>query len=366
MRIQRRIAVAIGFLYATRGVNAQQHSPSTSQSPTGTASRGTAASVIGRHSKDAGDAGPRLTMTPRQPSGGTLVHLALDHFDRPGDSIVSVRGALAGEPLHFIAADSSKLVALGAIPIDVSDSAVATVYLEHESGALDSARVFLKYPHHAPPPPVAQSRSRTPGASRLKVDPKFTRRMDEATEARIEHDNELAREAGHEAQNTPKLWTLPFARPRPSKVTSRFGSGRVFNGRVSSSHLGIDYRGAAGDPIFAANRGVVAVVDSFFLAGNVVYIDHGDGLMTGYFHMTKQEVAVGDTVERGQEIGLVGATGRVTGPHLHWSARYGALTIDPGDLLALRAPFVDGVPEEAPVEAPPKKSKPKRRPKKTP
>ena len=133
------------------------------------------------------------------------------------------------------------------------------------------------------------------------------------------------------------MWTSSFLRPRDTKVTSRFGSGRVFNGRVSSSHLGVDYRGSTGEPIFAANRGVVALVAEFFLAGNVVYVNHGDGLVTGYFHMSQPEVAVGDTVERGQEIGLVGSTGRVTGPHLHWSARFGALTIDPGDLLALGA-----------------------------
>jgi murein DD-endopeptidase MepM/ murein hydrolase activator NlpD len=114
----------------------------------------------------------------------------------------------------------------------------------------------------------------------------------------------------------------------------------VFNGRVSSSHLGIDYRGALGEPIYAANRGVVALVAEFFLAGNVVYIDHGNGLVTGYFHMSQPLVAAGDTVERGQQIGLVGSTGRVTGPHLHWSARFGALTINPGNLLSLGPPFV--------------------------
>ena len=118
----------------------------------------------------------------------------------------------------------------------------------------------------------------------------------------------------------------------------------MFNGRVSSSHLGIDYRGSVGDPIYAANRGVVALVSEFYLAGNVVYIDHGNGLVTGYFHMSQPLVAAGDTVERGQQIGLVGSTGRVTGPHLHWSARFGALTIDPADLLSLGAPFVSTTP----------------------
>lgn len=326
MRIERKIVIAGAFLYATHAAGAQQHGPS---APAG-------ASPIAPPTL------PRVAIEPRQPSEGELVRVVIDRLDRLGDSVVDVRGTFAEEPLHFLVASNGKLESLGAIPIGISDSAVARVYVDRESGAVDTLHLLLRYPHHPPSPPVVQTRGRAPGARRLRVDPRFTRRMDSATEARIEHENDLARDVGRRAQDTPKLWTLPFMRPRPSRVTSTFGSGRVFNGRVSSSHLGIDYRGAVGEPIYAANRGVVALVDSFFLAGNVVYIDHGDGVMTGYFHMTRQEVAVGDTVERGQEIGIVGATGRVTGPHLHWSARYGAVTIDPADLLSLRAPFVEG------------------------
>jgi murein DD-endopeptidase MepM/ murein hydrolase activator NlpD len=85
----------------------------------------------------------------------------------------------------------------------------------------------------------------------------------------------------------------------------------------------------------AANRGIVALVDNFFLAGNVVYVDHGGGLVTAYFHLSKTLVSVGDTVSRGKVIGLVGATGRVTGPHLHWAARYGTTTVNPLDLVSL-------------------------------
>jgi murein DD-endopeptidase MepM/ murein hydrolase activator NlpD len=293
--------------------------------------------------ESAAPAAPRLTIVPREPAGGTLVRITVDRFDHADDSVIAVRGMFAGEPLHFLSDGPDKLTSLGAIPVDVSDSAVATVYVQRKSGVVDSTRTMLKYPHQAPPaPPTPQPRARTRarGASRLHVDAKFTRAMDSATTERVERENELARDVGRLSQETPKLWTQPFLRPRPTRITSTFGSGRVFNGRLTSSHLGIDYRGAAGEPIFAANRGVVALVDSFFLAGNVVYLNHGNGLMTGYFHMTKQEVAVGDTVERGQEIGLVGATGRVTGPHLHWSARYGTLTINPADLLALKDPFV--------------------------
>jgi murein DD-endopeptidase MepM/ murein hydrolase activator NlpD len=285
---------------------------------------------------------PRLTVEPRQPSTGALVRLTIDRVARHGDSVVAVSGSMAGEPLHFRPATSERLQALGAIPIDASDSVVAHVRIERESGAVDTLRLSVRFPHNPPPQSPAASRARAAGAARLKVDKVFTQKMDSATNARIEHENELARDVGRRAQDMPQLWEQPFLRPRPSRVTSRFGSGRVFNGRVSSSHLGIDYRGAVGDPIYAANRGVVALVANFFLAGDVVYIDHGDGLMTAYFHMSQAEVAVGDTVARGQEIGVVGATGRVTGPHLHWSARFGALTIDPADLLALSAPFVAG------------------------
>ena len=131
------------------------------------------------------------------------------------------------------------------------------------------------------------------------------------------------------------MWTASFIRPRTSVITSEFGSGRLFNGRLTTRHLGVDFRGALGEPVRAANRGVVALVDNFFLAGNVVYIDHGGGVVTAYFHLSKTLVSAGDAVTRGQVIGLVGATGRVTGPHLHWAARYGAVTVNPLDLLSI-------------------------------
>ncbi len=85
----------------------------------------------------------------------------------------------------------------------------------------------------------------------------------------------------------------------------------------------------------ASNRGIVALVGDFFYGGISVYLHHGDGLMTVYFHLSRALVAGGDTVERGQIIGRVGVTGRVTGPHLHWQAQYGAVAFDPTDLLKL-------------------------------
>jgi len=112
----------------------------------------------------------------------------------------------------------------------------------------------------------------------------------------------------------------------------------VFNGQVSSRHMGLDLDGALGDTVVAVSRGVVALVDQFLLAGNIVYLNHGGGLLSGYFHLSEQLVTPGDTVEAGTAIGRVGATGRVTGPHLHWGVRYGSTSVDPRSLPGLLAP----------------------------
>ena len=266
---------------------------------------------------------PSINVTPAEAPPGSIVRLTLSA--RAEDSIVSVRGSMAGERLRFLAADSGRYRAIGAVPTEASDSVAAAVLVTRASGAVDTMRVSVVVPHVEVP--------RT--ESRLAVSERFTRPLDAQTQARIARENELARNVGRAAHDSPPLWTAPFLRPRDTRVTSEFGTGRMFNGTVASRHLGVDYAGAVGAQVRAANRGVVALVDTFFLAGRLVYIDHGGGVVTGYFHLSKPLVAKGDTVKRGQVIGLVGATGRVTGPHLHWAARYGALTVNPADLLKI-------------------------------
>ena len=271
-----------------------------------------------------------LSVTPRRPELGSLVLLSIRRASAPGDSIVSITGWMGGEPLHFRGDDTGVDRAFGLVPLEASDSVVARVVVRYDSGISDTIRSVLAVPHRLNPTGGRPARSR-----RLRVSKVFTAKPDSLTEARIERENEEARAVGRHAHTTPELWTQPFLRPRSSRITSSFGSGRLFNGRLASSHGGVDFAGQPGDPVVATNRGVVALVDNFFLAGNVVYIDHGGGVVTGYFHLTQALVAVGDTVERGQQIGLVGATGRVTGPHLHWSARYGEHTVDPMGLITL-------------------------------
>ena len=269
----------------------------------------------------------RLDLEPASPTPGTLVQLALVDSARSdsaasADSIVNVCGTMAGEPLHFDRA-RGRWRAIGAVPVDSSDSTRIEVIVERASGRADTLHRSIE------PPPLP------PPSEKLDVAPRFGQRLDSATQARV--DSEVARgdSIGRRSHDTPRLWREAFAPPRGSVITSRFGNGRVFNGQVTSRHLGVDFRGASGDPVRAANRGVVALVDTTYLGGRVVYVDHGEGLVTAYMHLSKPLVAVGDTVTRGQKIGLVGATGRVTGPHLHWAARYGALTVNPLGLLEL-------------------------------
>lgn len=271
----------------------------------------------------------RLAVVPTRPEPGAIVRLTLT-APTLTDTIVAVRGVVAGEPLHFIRAGRGSWHAIGGVPVDATGSLVASAEIRRASGRNETVRVRFALP--TVPVPTAQP---------LAVDSSFTR-PDPAIEARVARENARARQIGVSSHRSPPMWTAPFIRPRASVITSEFGSGRLFNGRLTTRHLGVDFRGAPGEPIRAANRGVVALVANFFLAGNVVYIDHGGGIVTAYFHMSKPLVSAGDTVARGQIIGRVGATGRVTGPHLHWAARYGAITVNPLDLLALDANWYSG------------------------
>jgi len=284
-----------------------------------------------------GAQGARITAQPAQPQPGAIVRLTLTDPSH-GDAIVSVRGALADEPLHFRRASATTWHAIGGVPVDKEGVLFANAVVQRASGKTEITRVRFDLPKLPPPP-----------AQPLEVDSSFTRPLDAATQARIDRENARAREVGRAAHERGPMWTASFIRPRSSVITSEFGSGRVFNGQLTARHLGVDFRGAIGEPVKAANRGVVALVANFFLAGNVVYIDHGGGVVTSYFHLSKTLVHQGEVVKRGQVIGLVGNTGRVTGPHLHWAARYGANTVNPLDLTAIGSAWYSAAIPQTPA-----------------
>ena len=114
-----------------------------------------------------------------------------------------------------------------------------------------------------------------------------------------------------------------------------FGFRRIINGQPRMPHGGVDFAAERGATVMAANRGRVALVAEFFFAGRLVVLDHGLGLYTLYFHLDRADVEEGALVERGDPIGTVGATGRATGPHLHWGAQLGPSRVDPRSLLSL-------------------------------
>ncbi len=134
---------------------------------------------------------------------------------------------------------------------------------------------------------------------------------------------------------TPRRFTLPLTAPLAVLPEGgRFGARRIFNGEARSPHGGTDFKAAPDTPVYAAADGVVALAAGQYFAGNAVYLDHGDGLISMSFHLSEILVRNGDEVKRGQVIGKVGATGRVTGPHLHFAARWRGARVDPQLLLA--------------------------------
>jgi peptidase M23-like protein len=235
---------------------------------------------------------------------------------------VAVRGAeVAGEPIHFRHSRGRLFRALIAVPVEAPDSLALLLFLQRPGGS-DTLSIFLPV-HRAGYP-----------SEMLSVAPAYAR-PDSAAAARIQSEIARSREVSRRSQERPRIWRGAFRLPRRSRITSRFGTARVYNGEVQSRHLGTDFAGAIGAPVRAAGRGVVALVANFYLAGHTVYIDHGSGLVTGYFHLSRAYVREGETVRAGQRIGAVGQSGRVTGPHLHWVARYGAISVDPMSLLGL-------------------------------
>lgn len=129
--------------------------------------------------------------------------------------------------------------------------------------------------------------------------------------------------------------TSSFIKPLDSFITSDFGKARVYNSTLKGYHGGTDFRAKTPTPIKASNDGVVVLVKDRFYSGGTVIIDHGHGIYTCYFHMSKFDVAEGEMVKKGDIIGLSGATGRITGPHLHFGVRVNGIQVDPLQFIEL-------------------------------
>jgi murein DD-endopeptidase MepM/ murein hydrolase activator NlpD len=167
----------------------------------------------------------------------------------------------------------------------------------------------------------------------LTVAPQF---VEPSPEAIKQIESEVAFKQKIFTQSAPEpLWQGDFHAPVTAPATSTFGTRRMFNGKLASVHKGMDFRAASGTPVRAGNSGVVVLARPLYFEGNCVAIDHGLGLYTISMHLSRIDVHEGQRVTQGQRVGLSGATGRVTGPHLHWAVRWQSAYLDPARLLKM-------------------------------
>jgi len=179
---------------------------------------------------------------------------------------------------------------------------------------------------------IAVSKGAFP-VQRIKVNKKFTV-LSCATLKRIENEKRLLKTA-YDSGAPAWLGRSQFILPVGGTIRNNFGERRIFNKNFRSRHRGVDIRAGKGVPVIAANSGTIALARNLYFAGNTVIIDHGAGLFSLYCHLSKISVKKGTGVTRGDKIGRVGATGRVTGPHLHWGMKLHGQYVNPLSVMAL-------------------------------
>jgi len=240
----------------------------------------------------------------------------------------SLTGTWLGHPLTFTYSPSTKTwFALAGVGIETKPGKY-TLELDAESAAqknLKFTRTFIVA--RATYPKIKVN---------LAVEKKFTeptpdqlKQIDEAKKVKDDYLNRVTLD---------REWRGNFAAPVDAPTSDVFGSQRIFNGVAQRPHFGLDYRVPTGTPVAAMNDGTILLARFLYFEGNCVAIDHGQGFLTLYFHLSELHVKEGDPVKRGQEIGLSGGTGRATGPHLHVAARWQGTYLDPARLLSLTLP----------------------------
>lgn len=259
-----------------------------------------------------------IRVTPPAPAPGEIATVRLS--DVRGSR--EIEGSLAAQPLRFFR-DGDEYAALTGIDLDAKGGRIGW-----RIGVVDAGGHVREFSG------TLKIRARTFPVQRLTLPPSMVE-LDPETEQRAAA--EAARlQALYRTITPERLWRGRFRRPLESEAQGEgFGSRRIINGQPRMPHSGRDFAADRGTPVVAANRGRVALVGDFFFAGRCVVLDHGLGLYTLYFHLDRVDVTEGALLQRGEFLGAVGATGRATGPHLHWAAQLGSARIDPATLLSL-------------------------------
>jgi murein DD-endopeptidase MepM/ murein hydrolase activator NlpD len=232
----------------------------------------------------------------------------------------SVEGEWLGHKLEFFQR-GERWVALAGVDVEAKPgSTTAKITTETSKGLLDLSQNVEIHPGHY----------RT---GKLTVAPKFVEPGPEE-QKEIAADSEIKTRVFATSAPQP-LWHGSFRTPVKASPTDSFGTRRMFNGKLASIHKGMDFRAPKGTVVRASNSGVVVLAQPLYFEGNCVVIDHGLGLYTVSMHFSRIDVREGQHVEAGDQLGLSGATGRVTGPHLHWAVRWQNAYLDPAKLLSL-------------------------------
>ena len=259
-----------------------------------------------------------------------LMLLALSGY--PGEVVlveIPSEPTLEGVTLQWQAQD------IQMAPADSGWFALLGIDLDVEPGSYEVNAVFQYVDmqrRQTIPMTVTSKEYRT---TRLTVEPKYVE-LSPANQARSAQDRKRI-DAAYETTAAEPYWTEDFIVPIPGVTGGRnFGHRRVFNDQPRAPHSGADLKAATGAKIFATNRGKVLLTGDFFFNGKAVFVDHGMGVLSMYLHLSEILVNEGQLLERGELLGLAGATGRVTGPHLHWGVRVTNARVDPFTLPGLR------------------------------
>ena len=258
-----------------------------------------------------------FTLTPAQVESGSP---ELIRVDAPAAAVLE--GDWLGRKLEFFRGrDGDAWCALAGVDLeDPTGPSTLRIVVLSGGDTLDLSRTVEIHPAHY----------RT---SSLTVAPKFVEPDPKALQ-QIDAEKKLKKSVFAASSQQP-LWEGSFRKPVSSAPTDSFGTRRMFNGKLASIHKGMDFHAATGTPVRAGNSGVVVLARPLYYEGNCVVIDHGLGLFTLSMHLSRIDVHEGQHVATGEHIGLSGATGRVTGPHLHWAVRWQGAYLDPAKLLRL-------------------------------
>jgi murein DD-endopeptidase MepM/ murein hydrolase activator NlpD len=260
---------------------------------------------------------PALLWTPTAPQEGALVVLVLEPAGR-GLPILEARARARDADLPLAYLSGGAYLGLVAAPLRADE-----VPVEISVTLADGTRIEQSL--------ALQINRREFPATRLRVASRFTA-PDQATLKRIQRERDFVRAVLRSASDEP-LWNGAFILPLEGVTTSPYGQRRLFNNELRSQHTGLDFDGETGDPVMASNSGRVVISRDLFFNGQAVFIDHGLGFYTGYFHLSKLEVHEGQWVDKSDVVGLVGTTGRSTGSHLHWALYVQGAALDPLSLL---------------------------------